>query len=127
MIAGAGWTPDEVVQPLVDSGAALVPPRAVDSQTCRTECIRVGSEVWQARIDSELAAQLREDAKVLGLKANTDIVKAGLQLLHRQAAEQVMAHGIRDFYDGQPPPLPIGVRRSKRRTPADSEAVADGR
>lgn len=87
----------------------------------------MGSEVWQARIDSELVAQLRQDAKVLGLKANTDIVKAGLELLHRQAAEQVMAEGIRDFYDGQPPPLPIGVRRSQRRTPADSKAVADRR
>ena len=87
----------------------------------------MGSEVWQARIDSELAAQLREDAKVLGLKANTDMVKAGLQLLHRQAAEQVMADGIRDFYEGQAPPLPIGVRRSKRRTPAEREAVADRR
>ncbi len=28
-----------------------------------TACIRMGGEVWQARIDAELAAQLREDVK----------------------------------------------------------------
>jgi len=87
----------------------------------------VSSEIWQARIDSELAAQLRDDAKALGLTANTDIVKAGLLLLHRQAAEQAMADGIRDFYEGQSPPLPIGVRRSKRRPPSESGTVTDGR
>jgi hypothetical protein len=87
--------------------------------------MHISSEVWQARIDSETAAQLREDAKVLGLKANTDMVKAGLQLLHRQAVEQVMADGIREFHGGEPAPLPIGVRRSKRRAPAMSETVAD--
>jgi hypothetical protein len=87
--------------------------------------MHVASEVWQARIDSETAAQLREDAKVLGLKANTDMVKAGLQLLHRQAVEQVMADGIREFHGGEPAPLPIGVRRSTRRAPAMNETVAD--
>ena len=85
----------------------------------------MASEVWQARIDSETAEQLREDAKVLGLTANTDMVKAGLQLLHRQAVEQVMADGIREFHGGEPPPLPIGLRRSKRRAPATSENSAD--
>ncbi len=76
-------------------------------------------------MDCETAEQPREDAKVLGLTANTDMVKAGLQLLHRQAVEQVMTDGIREFHGGEPAPLPIGVRRSKRRAPAMSETSAD--
>jgi len=67
------------------------------------------SEVWQARIGHELAAQLREDAAVLGLGGRTDIVKTGLQLLHRRAAEERMARSVDEFYNGAAPPLPIGV------------------
>lgn len=67
------------------------------------------SEVWQARIGPELAAQLREDSVVLGLDSRTDIVKAGLQLLHSRAAEERMARSVDEFYNGANPPLPIGV------------------
>ena len=81
------------------------------------------SELWQARIDPALAAQLRQDAKVLGLTANSDIIRAALDLLHREAAAQAMANGVREFYDGQEPPLPIGVRRSKRRQAAQEQAL----
>ena len=52
------------------------------------------SEVWQARIGAELAAQLRADAEVLGLTGRTEIVKAALELMHRQAAEQRMAKSV---------------------------------
>jgi hypothetical protein len=65
--------------------------------------------VWQARIGHELAAQLREDAELLGLKGRTDIVKAGLHLIHRRAAEERMARNVDDFYRDTEPPLPIGV------------------
>ncbi len=67
------------------------------------------SEVWQARIDHELAAQLRADSEFLGLNGQTEIVKAGLRMLHRHAAEQRMAASVDEFYGGATPPLPIGV------------------
>jgi hypothetical protein len=71
--------------------------------------VAASSEVWQARIGAELAAQLRADAEVLGLTGRTEIVKAALELLHRQAAEQRMATSVDDFYGDAEPPLPLGV------------------
>lgn len=68
------------------------------------------SETWQARISHERAAQLRQDAEVLGLEGRTEIVRAALDLLHRQAAEERMARNVDEFYAGAEPPLPIGVR-----------------
>lgn len=80
------------------------------------------TEVWQARIGHQLAAQLRYDAEVLGLEGRTDIVKAALQLIHQRAAEERMARSVDDFYGAAEPPLPIGVAgaegspvRSRRR------------
>jgi hypothetical protein len=67
------------------------------------------TEVWQARIGHGFAAQLQQDAETLGLGGRTDIVKAGLQLLHRRAAEERMAASLDDFYADAAPPLPIGV------------------
>ena len=69
------------------------------------------TEVWQARIGHELAAKLREDAKLLGLEGRTDIVREALMLLHRQAAQERMARSVDAFYGAEPAPLPIGVRR----------------
>lgn len=86
------------------------------------------TEVWQARIGHELAAQLRTDAEILGLNGRTEIVKAALDLIHRRAAEERMARSVDDFYSGAEPPLPIGVppqttprggRRGTRRGPTD--------
>jgi len=68
------------------------------------------SETWQARITHDLAAQLRDDAELLGLDGRTEIVKAALELLHRRAAEERMARSVDDFYGTSEPPLPIGVR-----------------
>lgn len=67
------------------------------------------TEVWQARIGRDLAAQLRSDSEVLGLSGRTDIVKAALALLHRRAAEERMARNIEQFYGNVPPALPIGL------------------
>lgn len=69
-----------------------------------------GSEVWQARIDRELAAQLRADGEVLGLEGRADIVKAALALLHQRVAEERMARSIDDFNGRAVAPSPIGVR-----------------
>lgn len=67
------------------------------------------TEVWQARIGHELAAQLRADADILGVNGRTEIVKAALQLLHRRAAEERMARSVDEFYGGAAPTLPVGV------------------
>jgi hypothetical protein len=80
--------------------------KTVAKKTAATSAV---SEVWQARIGRDLAAQLRADAEVLGLNGRTDIVKAALQLIHRHAAEQRMAKSVDDFYGGSTPPLPLGV------------------
>ncbi|MCW2583128.1 MAG: hypothetical protein JWQ53_1918 [Klenkia sp.] len=69
--------------------------------------------MWQARIDSDLAAALREDSAVLGLSGRTEIVRAALAMLHQRAAEERMARSVTDFYGDQPVPLPVGVRRAR--------------
>lgn len=67
------------------------------------------TEVWQARIARDFAAELQADAEVLGLGGRTEIVKAALRFLHRRAAEERMARSVDDFYGEKMPPLPIGV------------------
>lgn len=67
------------------------------------------SEVWQARIPQDFAAQLHDDARVLGLDGRTDIVRAALRMLHQRAAEERMARDIDEFYGSTAVPLPIGV------------------
>lgn len=88
----------------------------------RTERAAEASEVWQARIDPGLAAQLRADSVVLGLTSRTDIVKAALELLHRRAAEERMAHSVAEFYGEAAVPLPIGVRAARARSEHDASA-----
>lgn len=85
------------------------------------------TQVWQARIGHEFAAQLQKDAELLGLDGRTDIVKAGLALLHRRAAEERMARSVDDFYAGTIPPLPVGVLPDGAEEPvADQAADAGG-
>lgn len=71
------------------------------------------SETWQARISHELAAELRNDAALLGLQGRTEIVKAALELLHRRAAEERMARSVDEYYGDREPPLPVGVRPTR--------------
>lgn len=82
------------------------------------------TEVWQARIGRAFATQLQEDAETLGLDGRTDIVKAGLQLLHRRAAEERMAHSVEEFYADAAPPLPVGVPADGEDEPADAGDAA---
>jgi hypothetical protein len=82
------------------------------------------TEVWQARIERTFAAQLRDDAHVLGLDGRTDIVRAALHLLHRSAAEERMARSVDDFYGTVAPPLPIGVLPDD--APAEQDAGSSG-
>lgn len=82
------------------------------------------SEVWHARIDRELATDLRADAAVLGLNGRTEIVRAALRLLHRRAAEERMAGDVEQFYGDRMPPLPVGVRRGPERARDGSGAAA---
>lgn len=80
------------------------------------------SETWQARISHDLAAQLRDDAELLGLAGRTEIVKAALELLHRRAAEERMARSVADFYGDRSAPLPVGVRATRPSNRADVTA-----
>lgn len=77
------------------------------------------TEVWQARIGHDLAAELRADSHVLGLEGRTEIVRAALQLLHRRAAEERMARSVDAFHGGAEPPLPLGVPA------ADDDSIDD--
>lgn len=93
--------------------AESLSPKIVAPLAARARTVRRGttgtSEIWQARINRELAEELRADALVLGIEGRTDIVKAALELLHRQAAEERMALSIEKFYGDSTPPLPLGV------------------
>ena len=55
--------------------------------------------------------------------ARTELVKAGLELLHRQAAEERMARGVEEFHHGQEPPPSPFVRRSRHRPAGDDTTV----
>lgn len=70
------------------------------------------SEVWQARIDRQLATDLRADAALLGLSGRTETVRAALKLLHQRAAEERMAQSVDEFHGRRTAPLPVGVRRA---------------
>ena len=50
------------------------------------------------------------------MDGRTDIVKAALEMLHRRAAEERMARSVHGFYDGETPPLPIGVAADDENT-----------
>jgi hypothetical protein len=102
------------------AAAKPTPPRerrassgqATSSRSTATPSSRDASpptDVWQARVGTDFGAKLLEDAEVLGLTTKTDIVKAALELLHRQAAELRMARGVKEFYQGGAVPLPAGV------------------
>ncbi len=78
------------------------------------------SETWQAWITHDLAAQLCNDAELLGLDGRTEIVKAALELLHRRAAEERMSRSVDDFYGTAEPPLPIGVRSASATVRTDA-------
>ncbi len=82
------------------------------------------SEVRQARIGVEPAAELRADAAVLGLDGRTDTVGAALRLLRQRAAEERTARDVDDFHGGRIPPLPMGVRRAPSHAGGESDAAA---
>ena len=70
----------------------------------------------------ERDAQLRDDARLLGLDGRTEIVKAALELLHQRAAEERMARSVDRFYAHHQPELPVGVRPGRRDDGADVPA-----
>lgn len=61
--------------------------------------------LWQARVPVELAADLEQDMKVLGLEGQSETIREALRLLHRRAREVAMAREHDEFYGGQPAPL----------------------
>jgi hypothetical protein len=64
----------------------------------------------QARVDTDFARELVEDdAPLLGLSGQSELVREGLRLLHGRAREMAAAAALDDFYGGQRAPLPDGV------------------
>jgi hypothetical protein len=80
--------------------------------------------VWQARIRADMAAELLQDGEALGLETQTEIIKAALDLWHRQAAEARMARSVDEFYGGQVPPLPVGVMAAAAVRAARGNAIS---
>lgn len=58
----------------------------------------------QARVDINFARELQDDAVILGLPSGSELVRAGLRLVHKQAREVAMAASYDEFYNGQPAP-----------------------
>jgi hypothetical protein len=63
------------------------------------------TSIVQARVAEELLKQLDADARVLGIESTSDAIRAGLDLLHRQAVQVQLARSYDDFYGGEPAPL----------------------
>jgi Arc/MetJ-type ribon-helix-helix transcriptional regulator len=57
---------------------------------------------------------LREVMRQLGLRSTSEVLREGLRLLIREAAEIAAAEEIRRFYGERPVPLPEGVRAATR-------------
>ncbi|MBV7700551.1 hypothetical protein KWI83_34665 [Streptomyces sp. TRM70350] len=47
--------------------------------------------------------------QALNLGSTSDVLREGLRLLARKAAEVAAAEEIRDFYRGEPAPMPDGA------------------
>lgn len=66
---------------------------------------------------------LREVMHQLGLRSTSEVLREGLRLLVREAAEVAAAEEIRRFYGEQPVPLPDGVPPATRQELAAADAV----
>lgn len=112
-------------RPPVQIIAALVGPNTLGGSdpdfaaTCLSAAVSehatTAKVTWSARLDAEFARELEADREVLGLGGTTDLLLAGLRLLHQKAEEERMVRSVVDFHGQQPVPLPTGVRRSSRR------------
>jgi len=58
----------------------------------------------------------------LGLRSTSEVLREGLRLLIREAAEVAAAEEIRRFYGEQPAPLPEGVRPATKEELAAADA-----
>lgn len=71
---------------------------------------RPASVILQARVDANFAEELLErDAAVLGLGGPSEVVREGLNLLHRRAQVQTLIDSYDTFYEGARAPLPTGA------------------
>ena len=103
---------------------------ALDEDRCTAHRTQVtgttgASETWQARITHELAAQLREDAELLGPDGRTEIVRTALGLLHARAAQERMARGVDSFCAGREPELPSACTRPAAPSPCPTTALPE--
>ena len=65
--------------------------------------------LWQARVPRELAHDLEDDMRVLGLEGQSDTIRAALRLLHVRAREVSVGREYEEFYAGERAPLPSVV------------------
>lgn len=83
---------------------------ARDSRRPRRAAGNSGESVLaQVRLRADENAQLRAAMERLNLTSTSEALREGLRLLTREAAEVAAAEEIRDFYHGEPAPVPDGV------------------
>jgi Arc/MetJ-type ribon-helix-helix transcriptional regulator len=65
--------------------------------------------VAQVRLGPDEVAAMEHVMQALNLGSTSDVLREGLRLLARKAAEVAAAEEIRDFYRGEPAPPPDGA------------------
>ncbi|WP_256363222.1 hypothetical protein [Streptomyces sp. TRM70350] len=65
--------------------------------------------VAQVRLGPDEVAAMEQVMQALNLGSTSDVLREGLRLLARKAAEVAAAEEIRDFYRGEPAPMPDGA------------------
>ena len=65
--------------------------------------------VAQVRLGPDEVAAMEQVMRALNLGSTSDVLREGLRLLARQAAEVAAAEELRDFYQGEPAPMPDGA------------------
>lgn len=65
--------------------------------------------VAQVRLGPDEVAAMEQVMRALNLGSTSDVLREGLRLLARKAAEVAAAEEIHDFYQGEPAPMPAGA------------------
>lgn len=65
--------------------------------------------VAQVRLGPDEVAAMEQVMQALNLGSTSDVLREGLRLLARKAAEMAAAEEIRDFYQGELAPMPDGA------------------
>jgi hypothetical protein len=91
---------------MVPTAAKRTPGR---KEPAAPEASRRTGKLAQLRLQPDDVEALDEVMRTLNLASTSEALREGLHLLAREAAEIRAAQAIRDFYGGEPAPLPDGV------------------